>query len=245
MGLGMVLCSIIYNKREELSYMDIMNIKPKVKKAYPVVYMNNSVCVGGFGKITEYADETGVLQLLFESMNGENTIGEIVSIIQKEYDEKFSEEEIIDSINEISKEGFIEDINFIGSEILSEYELSRYHRNINFFSSYASLFENKYKYQKKLSDAKVGIIGLGGLGSHIVYDLAGLGIGTIKAIEFDTVDISNLNRQILYNFEDLGKSKAELAKKRIYNFNPKINFEVVEKRWKSPKILLNVLKDLI
>lgn len=81
--------------------MDIMNIKPKVKIASPVVYMNNSVCIGGFGKIKEYADETGVLQLLFESMNGENTIGEIVSIIQKEYDEKFSEEEIIDSINEI------------------------------------------------------------------------------------------------------------------------------------------------
>lgn len=87
--------------------------------------------------------------------------------------------------------------------------------------------------KKKLIDSKIGIIGLGGLGSHIIYDLAGLGIGEIKAVEFDVVDISNLNRQILYNFDDIGKSKASIAKQRIYEFNPQIKFTVEEKKINS------------
>ncbi|HFE9851573.1 TPA: ThiF family adenylyltransferase [Enterococcus faecalis] len=222
--------------------MDFMNIKPQLKRAYPTVFIDNNVYVGGFGTITKYTDTAGAIELLFEKMDGNNTISEIVTSVKNEYSQ-FSEEEIIKAINGISEDGFLEDKNLIGSEVLSEYELSRYHRNINFFSSYLTLKDNKYKLQKKLSQATIGIIGLGGLGSHIVYDLAGLGIGTIKAVEFDKVDISNLNRQILYDYEDIGISKAELAKKRIIKFNPKIKFYVSEKKIQSANDVENEFKD--
>lgn len=209
--------------------MDINKVKPKMKKAYPVVFMKKKVYVGGFGEITKYDDSDGAISRLIKLLDGRLTVEEIAKQISLDFP-KYSKKDVREAIDSISKDGFIEDVNLIGSDILTPYELERYHRNINFFSSFSTLSDNKFLAQKKICNAKIGIIGLGGLGSHIVYDLAGLGFGTIKAVEFDKVDISNLNRQILYNFEDIGKSKAKLAQKRIAAFNPEVNFEVTEKK---------------
>lgn len=73
--------------------------------------------------------------------------------------------------------------------------------------------------QKKLGNARVLVVGAGGLGSPLCLYLAASGIGTIGIADFDTVSISNLQRQILYNEADLGKTKADLAANRIKAIN--------------------------
>lgn len=73
--------------------------------------------------------------------------------------------------------------------------------------------------QKKLGNARVLVVGAGGLGSPLCLYLAASGIGTIGIADFDTVSISNLQRQILYNEADLGKAKADLAASRIKAIN--------------------------
>ncbi|MCG8574912.1 MAG: molybdopterin-synthase adenylyltransferase MoeB [Flavobacteriales bacterium] len=80
--------------------------------------------------------------------------------------------------------------------------------------------------QLKLKKAKVLVIGAGGLGCPILQYLAAAGIGTIGIVDFDQVDISNLQRQILFTTEDVGKNKAETAAKRLTQLNPFVNFEV-------------------
>ncbi len=77
--------------------------------------------------------------------------------------------------------------------------------------------------QEKLDNAKVLVIGAGGLGCPILQYLAAAGVGTLGIIDFDTVDISNLHRQILYGTQSLGKNKALAAKKRLEDLNPDIN----------------------
>ncbi|HUA66974.1 MAG TPA: molybdopterin-synthase adenylyltransferase MoeB [Candidatus Saccharimonadales bacterium] len=79
--------------------------------------------------------------------------------------------------------------------------------------------------QKKIKAASVLCIGAGGLGSPIVMYLAAAGIGKIGIVDFDTVDFSNLQRQILHTDADVGHSKAESAKETIHGINP--NCEVV------------------
>jgi sulfur-carrier protein adenylyltransferase/sulfurtransferase len=79
--------------------------------------------------------------------------------------------------------------------------------------------------QKKIKAASVLCIGAGGLGSPIAMYLAAAGIGKIGIVDFDTVDYSNLQRQILHTDADVGKSKAESAKETIRGINP--NVEVV------------------
>ncbi len=79
--------------------------------------------------------------------------------------------------------------------------------------------------QKKIKATKVLCIGAGGLGSPIAMYLAAAGIGKIGIVDFDTVDFSNLQRQIIHGTEDVGRPKAESAKETIASINP--NVEVV------------------
>jgi len=74
--------------------------------------------------------------------------------------------------------------------------------------------------QLKLKTSSVLVVGAGGLGSPLLLYLTAAGIGRIGLVDFDTVSESNLNRQILYNTEDLGKPKALLAKEKLLKINP-------------------------
>lgn len=77
--------------------------------------------------------------------------------------------------------------------------------------------------QKKLKGAKVLIVGTGGLGSPLALYLAAAGIGTIGLVDFDAVEESNLQRQIIHSTRDVGKPKVVSAKERINDINPLVN----------------------
>ncbi|MEO7523840.1 MAG: molybdopterin-synthase adenylyltransferase MoeB [Ferruginibacter sp.] len=77
--------------------------------------------------------------------------------------------------------------------------------------------------QQKLKGAKVLVIGCGGLGSPVLLYLAAAGIGTLGIVDFDVVDDSNLQRQVLFGVSEVGKPKVEAAKQRLQGLNPHIN----------------------
>lgn len=99
---------------------------------------------------------------------------------------------------------------------LSPEELERYSRHIR-------IPEFNNEGQKKLKAAKVLVVGAGGLGSPLLLYLAAAGVGTIGIVDFDVVDISNLQRQVLFNVDDVGKAKAAAAKGYLLRLNPYIN----------------------
>jgi molybdopterin/thiamine biosynthesis adenylyltransferase len=77
--------------------------------------------------------------------------------------------------------------------------------------------------QKKLMNARVLMLGAGGLGSPAALYLAAAGVGTIGIVDFDTVDLSNLQRQILHRVETVGKSKVDSAEQTLKSINPDVN----------------------
>ena len=91
--------------------------------------------------------------------------------------------------------------------------------------------------QKKIFSANVLIIGLGGLGCPLLTYLAASGVGTIGIVDYDKVDISNLNRQTLFLPSDVGKFKVNQAKSKISKINSKINIIGFKKK----KLLLKIL----
>ena len=79
---------------------------------------------------------------------------------------------------------------------------------------------------KKLNDAKVAVFGLGGVGSFVCEGLARSGIGNFVLVDFDKVDESNINRQLIATVNTIGRYKVDLMKERILEINPNANVEV-------------------
>ena len=95
--------------------------------------------------------------------------------------------------------------------VLSDAEKERYNRQIMLFGEEG---------QKKLKAAKVGVIGVGGLGTNIAQQLVFAGVGNILLIDKDPIERSNLNRQVLYTEEDIGKMKIDVAVEKLRKANP-------------------------
>ena len=83
--------------------------------------------------------------------------------------------------------------------------------------------------QEKLEKSCVLVVGLGALGSVVALNLAMMGVGKLILVDFDTVELSNLSKQLLYREEDLGKPKAEIAAKRLHEINSEIKVVALDK----------------
>ena len=96
--------------------------------------------------------------------------------------------------------------------------------------------------QKRILNAKVLIIGVGGLGCPVLTYLAASGVGTIGIVDFDKVEISNLNRQTLFVIKDVGKFKVNQAKEKIIKINKKIRIKTYKRKVNSNNVK-SLLKD--
>lgn len=111
----------------------------------------------------------------------------------------------------------------VGDILMNDDDLLRYSRHI-------FLPEFDIEGQKKLLSSRVLIIGLGGLGSPVLQYLAASGVGQLMLIDSDTVELSNLQRQICHGTEDVGRSKVQSAIEEILRINPCISVEGLEKK---------------
>lgn len=118
---------------------------------------------------------------------------------------------------------------------LMEEELKRYSRHL-------ALPEIGKEGQLKLKKAKVLIIGAGGLGSPAAVYLAAAGVGTIGIVDYDKIDLSNLQRQILYSKEDIGKNKTAVIKKQLEKINNNIKIITYDEKLTSNNAL-NIIKN--
>lgn len=112
----------------------------------------------------------------------------------------------------------------------SKEELERYNRHI-------IIPDFGLEAQKKLKAAKVLVVGSGGLGSPLLLYLAAAGVGTIGIVDFDVVDDSNLQRQVLFGVEDIGTLKVQAAKRRLEQLNPYIEIRTYNTHLSSENAL--------
>ena len=101
---------------------------------------------------------------------------------------------------------------------LSEKELDRYSRQV-------MLEEIGYQGQLKLKQASVCVVGVGGLGNPIVARLTAMGVGKIRIVDRDVIELSNLHRQTMFNEDDVGQVKVETAAKKLRKLNPDVVIE--------------------
>jgi sulfur-carrier protein adenylyltransferase/sulfurtransferase len=127
-----------------------------------------------------------------------------------------------------TRQPLIQSLN--GGPQLSNEEIARYSRHL-------IMPEVALDGQKKLKSARVLTIGAGGLGSPLALYLAAAGVGTLGIVDFDIVDESNLQRQIIHGTSDLGRPKMESARDRIQDINPNVSVEAFEEALSSENAL--------
>ncbi|MCY7379802.1 MAG: molybdopterin-synthase adenylyltransferase MoeB [Gemmatimonadaceae bacterium] len=118
----------------------------------------------------------------------------------------------------------------IGLPVLSPAELQRYSRHL-------ILPQVERSGQQRLKAARVLVIGAGGLGSPVALYLAAAGIGTLGLVDFDVVDVSNLQRQLLHGTSDVGRLKLDSARDRLHDVNPHVHVETYPTRLTSANAL--------
>jgi adenylyltransferase/sulfurtransferase len=104
--------------------------------------------------------------------------------------------------------------------VLNQYDLTRYHRQL-------IIPEFGKEGQKRLKNSHVIIIGIGGLGCASATYLSAAGVGHITLVDFDVVQLSDLNRQVLYWEEDIGEKKVFIAQKKLLKLNPAIKINPI------------------
>lgn len=153
------------------------------------------------------------------------------------YESQFLE----DLLSVLDNEYLIEDVFYNFSNATMEAQ-ERWSKNVEFFGSYCRANENKYQKQQSLSEIKVVILGLGGVGSNVLLNLAALGVLNFKIVDYDEVNLSNLNRQILYSKADIGHYKSDIAKQKILQLLPEASIESCNKKLESSEDVLEMVK---
>jgi adenylyltransferase/sulfurtransferase len=125
--------------------------------------------------------------------------------------------------------------HFNGGDTLTNEEVLRYSRHL-------ILPDVGIDGQRKLKAGRILLIGAGGLGSPLALYLAAAGVGTLGLVDFDVVDVSNLQRQVLHGTKDVGRPKLESAIERIRDVNPHVHVEPYETRLTSENAL-DILRD--
>jgi adenylyltransferase/sulfurtransferase len=124
-----------------------------------------------------------------------------------------------------------------GGPVVAEALPTLSHEEILRYSRHLILPDVGTEGQRKLKGARVLLVGAGGLGSPAALYLAAAGVGTLGLVDFDVVDKTNLQRQILHGTSKVGTSKLESAKERLHDINPNVRIETFETRLTSENAL--------
>ncbi|WP_088044281.1 ThiF family adenylyltransferase [Bacillus sp. EAC] len=206
-------------------------MKPCFKHIHPVYEVEKGILRVGetLDIAVEMEDEDGSIRFLISLMDGTRTLENIYKEILIQYPHiQFNE--IIDAINEFNNIGMLYDYEQEESTKLTERELERYKVNLNYFSLFSNLDLSPRMIQEKLNDAKVTIIGVGAFGCSLLLYLSALGVKQIQIIDDDTIELSNLNRQLIFNESDIGRYKVDVAKEYIAKFHSSTRIEAISKR---------------
>lgn len=203
----------------------ILISRPRVKPEHaPTRISGDRIRIGGmsYGVASEIRDPTGALWNLLRSMDGTRTIDEVIAhVIELHPDE--SSDSVRSAVKQLIQFGHIENMEPPSPPELSEREKIRYDRSLMYFR-WLDLTPrtSSWEPQLLLRRAHVTVIGLGGTGGNAALALAASGVGRLHCVDYDTVELSNLNRQVLYTEDDIGRPKVDAAIDRLRRLNSDI-----------------------
>lgn len=199
--------------------------RPRVKPEHrPYRTVEGHIRIGSviFGIGAEVRDPEGWIWTLTEAMDGLRSPAEVVAAV-REHHSGPAPEEVLQAMDDLLQEGFLEDAGAPAPPVLSEREQVRYGRGVALLrwmdlTPRASAWE----LQARLRAARVLLIGVGGTGGVVAQSLVASGVGALHCVEPDIVELSNLNRQLLFHEADIGRPKVEAALAGLRRLNSEV-----------------------
>lgn len=146
---------------------------------------------------------------------------------------RFGPLEVVETIARMQELDLIEDA--ADDDLIPAGELARFDRQLRYFSdlTHGKAGPSPSECQARLREARVAVLGVGGLGGRAAWELAACGVGELRIIDGDRVEVSNLNRQIQYTEADIGQLKVEIMAARLRAFNSAIRVAATAERLES------------
>ncbi|MFE9328674.1 HesA/MoeB/ThiF family protein [Nocardia sp. NPDC052278] len=207
--------------------------RPRIKpELCPYVTADGAVRIGAtvHGLGVEIDDPDGRIKALVDALDGTRSPTEIISVVLADHAD-VSEQEISDAMQELLDAGLLDDYGAPMPMELTDRERERYSRSVPFFRWIDRVpRSNSWDIQIGLRRSRVLLIGLGGVGGLVAQGLVASGVGFLHCVDADFVELSNLNRQILYLEADIGRPKIDAAMEHLSDLNSDVQISG-EQRW--------------
>lgn len=205
--------------------------KIRIKPIHPVYSAGSRrIRIGAQADITVEIedDEDSKFKALFELLDGSRDVAGVVAEMRSRFP-GVTADDVHDVIAGLDKERLLERAMSTDYDD-PQHPRHRYLSNVNYFSNYGDSASLRGEFQDRLLQSKVLVLGLGAGGSHIVSHLASMGVAKIRAVDYDRVELTNLNRQILYGEGDVGSLKTEAGLRRIAEYNSTLDLEFIARK---------------
>ncbi|WP_139491195.1 HesA/MoeB/ThiF family protein [Brevibacillus dissolubilis] len=205
-----------------------MECKPLFKPIHPCYEIQPGLLrLGELARVAvELEDADGSIRHMISLMDGSRSIDELHQELLPTYP-YLTLDEVTEAVQTLDELGFLYDHTIDHFVPLDETQRERYRANIRYFMLQSRLSHPPSLSQHKICNAKVTILGSGGFGSSVLANLVGLGVQSVRLVDFDRVDLSNLNRQFLFTEENIGELKVEVAKRFVNRFNSSVEVETL------------------
>ena len=202
--------------------LPVAMVRPRVKPEHaPYRIADRKIRIGwiSYGIAAEITDPDGWIWTMLNAMDGSRDLNGILDLVQRAHPNEPADR-LRRGAGQLLASGYVEDAAGPVPVSLTDRDLDRYDRAVGFYrwidrTPRASSWEP----QALLRDASVTILGVGGTGGVAALALAASGVGRLRCVDPDTVELSNLSRQVLYTEADIGKGKAETAVARLRELN--------------------------
>lgn len=216
--------------------------KIRLRTGHSFVHLDSGISVVGsltYGLALGLKDPKADMLVLNRLLDGTRSFDEAVADFSRET--CISESTARNLLNKLRDKGHLEDVALQTN--LSAEEQERYSRSAEYFS----WINNKndlahWRAQELISDTSVSILGLGGIGSTIAMHLTAAGVREIYIVDFDKVELSNLNRQYIYSTHNVGEYKVEAAERFLSQLNPHVTVIPEVKKLSKPEDIVPYFK---
>lgn len=201
-------------------------MKPRLKRTIEPVEAPDGdlLLIRPYGEDVRVANPSRQEKALLQALDGSHSMGDLEA--------RFGAQEVGDTLARLQELDLTEDAD--DDELVPAAERSRFDRQLRYFSDVGHTGEvPPSECQARLREACVAVLGVGGLGGRVAWELACCGIGELRLVDGDRVEMSNLNRQIQYTEADIGRLKVEATAERLRAFNSTIQVTAAARRIES------------